>query len=161
MTIGVGAKGAGCTRGVPAPSPYPWPAPPHERAPRACSWAAVGALRLRLEAAPQSARPVSPVNGTGRRRQRPPALHRWPAPATPTGGLSSSSRRPFDSVVGSRLTTTCNKSRAHVKHDPLGSYLDITVSHMSIQYDEQSVTISIHAKMQQTVSESNVCPVLA
>jgi len=86
MLVGIGDKGAQCVREARAPSPHPWPARPLEWAPGACSRAAAGALRPRLEIAPQSARPVSPSHWTGRRWRRPPALHRRPAIAALPGG---------------------------------------------------------------------------
>ena len=110
MAIGVGAKSEGCRQMTRAPSPWSWPARPHERAPGACSAAAAGALRIRNGRAPQTVRPVTRLNRTRRHPQRPPAAHQRPAPATPPRGVSMELERPFDATVGSRPTTTCNKS---------------------------------------------------
>ena len=110
MAIGVGAKSGGCRQMTRAPSPWSWPARPHERAPGACSAAAASALRIRNGRAPQAVRPVTRLNRTRRHPQRPPAAHQRPAPATPPRGVSMELERPFDATVGSRPTTTCNKS---------------------------------------------------
>lgn len=115
MAIGVGAKSGGCRQMTRAPSPWSWPARPHERAPGACSAAAAGALRIRNGRAPQTVRPVTRLNRTRRHPQRPPAAHQRPAPATPPRGVSMELERPFDATVGSRPTTTCNKSGDEVR----------------------------------------------
>ena len=116
MAIGVGAKSGGCRQMTRAPSPWSWPARPHERAPGACSAAAAGALRIRNGRAPQAVRPVTRLNRTRRHPQRPPAAHQRPAPATPPRGVSMELERPFDATVGSRPTTTCNKSCMYPLH---------------------------------------------